>query len=157
MNFLRMPLLFVLALVAHWTWSTYFSFLGLSPQILLVLTVVAAARFGAITAMCFGFAWGLFLDTFQVHLFGSNALALTIVGYLVGSVRRQIDVTGVGSLCVMVLGMTWGYFLLLGLLGLVFMKNFLWVGWPVFMIDPFYNCLIIPAAFVAWGVAGPAK
>ena len=150
MSYLRMAVLFILALAAHWLWSAYFSFLGLAPQILLVLTVIAAARQGSITGMCLGFAWGLFLDVFQPHLFGANALVLTLIGYAVGAVRRQIDVAGFGPLCALVLSMTWGYFVLTGILGLIFMKSFFWVGWRPFLFDPLYNCALIAPLFLIW-------
>lgn len=154
-----MAALFFMAVAAHWWWSAYLSFFGLSPQILLVLTIVAAAKLGPNTAMCFGFGWGLALDVFSAHLFGANALALTLVGYAVGVVRRQIDVNALGPLCVMVMGMSWGYFLLSGLLSLVFMKTFSWIGWNAFLLDPFYNCLLLPFGMWAWNgaVGGPLR
>lgn len=155
MIYLQMAFVFFLAGAAQWAWSAYFSFWGLTPQALLVLTVVAAARRGALAAMCFGFAWGLCLDVFRAHLFGSNALALTLIGYAVGSARRQIDVTSLASLSVVIVAITWGYFLLHGLLGLIFLKTFLWVGWSEFLLDPVYNCLVLPFLFWFWeGVMG---
>ena len=45
---------------------------------------------------------------------------------------------------------TWGYFLIQGLLALIFVKTFLWVGWGPFLADPFYNCLLAPAALACW-------
>ncbi len=145
-----MAAVFVLAMVAHWWWTTYLTIGGLAPQLLLVLTVVAASRRGAVAAMCFGFAWGLFLDVFRTHLFGANALLLTLVGYAVGSVRRQIDVNGLAPQCVLVLTLSWAYYLSFGVLGLIFLKSFLWVGWKPFLLDPLYNCLMIPFLFVIW-------
>ena len=150
MRLLRGSLFFLLAMVAHWLWSSHMTVWGLAPQLLLVLTVAVAARRGPIAAMSFGFCWGLFLDMLSARLFGANALALTLVGYGTGSVRRQIDVTGLAPQCMIVLFMTWAYFLLLGLLGLVFSKSFAWVGWTPFLLDPFYNVLVAVAAFIFW-------
>lgn len=151
MTYSRWVALFLGAMLAHWFWTADFALAGLAPQILLVLTVAIAARHGPIPAMCLGFAWGLFLDAMSAHLFGANALALAWVGYGTGSVRRQIDVTGLVPQCVVVFGMSWAYFLLTGLLGLVFMKTFLWVGWAAFLIDPLYNCLVTAGVFVFLG------
>lgn len=142
---LRLIGLFFAATAAQWWLSTYMAPGGASPQLLLVLTVGVAARYGAVRAMIAGFLWGLFLDVLGARLLGANALALTLVGYVTGSVRRQLDVIALGPQCVLVAGMTWGYFLLLGLLGLLFLKNFLWVGWAPFIVDPLLNCF---AAFV---------
>lgn len=150
MNYFRMTVLFVLALVGQWWWSTHMLVFGLAPQLLLVLTVIAGSRLGPIGAMCFGFAWGLCLDIFEAHLFGAKALSLTLVGYGVGTARRQIDVSGLGPLCAIVLPMSWGYYLLPSLLGGIFKAGFLWVGWSIFLLGPIYNCLIIPLADWAW-------
>ena len=137
-------------MLLHWWWSTHFLVLGLAPLLLLVLTVSIAARLGSVPAMCCGFFWGLFLDVLRPQLFGANALALTLVGYGTGAVRRQIDVIGVAPQAVVVFLMTWGFFLFTGLLGLVFVKTFLWVGWVPFLFTPVYNCLLVPFVFLFW-------
>lgn len=152
MIYIRGAFCFVIAVALHWWWTTHLSFMGLSPQLLLVLTIVAAARYGAAAAMCVGFPWGLALDVHEAHLFGSNALSLTLVSYGIGAVRRQVDMTGAGSLAAVVLGTTAAFFVLRGVLGLVFLKNFIWVGWMPFILDPFYNCLVLPGAVWAWSV-----
>jgi rod shape-determining protein MreD len=149
-NQLRLVVVFVAAMAAQWWWSTHLAMAGVAPQLLLVLTVATAARYGSLWAMSCGFFWGLFLDVLGARLFGANALALTLVGYVTGSVRRQIDVAGLAPQCLLAFAMTWAYFILLGLLGTVFTKSFLWVGWPVFLFDPIYNCLITAVIFVAW-------
>jgi hypothetical protein len=38
--------------------------------------------------------------------------------------------------------MTWAYAILLGVLGHVFMKSFMWVGWVSFLTAPFMNALV---------------
>jgi rod shape-determining protein MreD len=147
---LGITFLFFVAMMGQWLWSSYFSLWGLSPQLLLVLTVSAAARWGPTYAMCLGFCWGIFLDTMSVRLFGANALALTLVGYGTGSVRRQIDVTGLAPLCLVVLIMSWAYFVSLGLLGLLFLRDPLWVGWPQFLLDPIYNVVLAAVLSGPW-------
>lgn len=155
MSLLRGLALFFIAASLQWAWSTYFSFFGLAPQLLLVLAVVAATERGAITSMGFGFMWGLFLDIFEPRLFGSNALAMTLVGYGAGLARRQIDVAALAPMALLVIHATWGYFLLKSLLGLVFARSFSWVGWSGFMLDPLYNCLVLPALAALWrGIMG---
>jgi rod shape-determining protein MreD len=149
-TFLKLAVIFVAAMLVQWWWSTHGTIWGVAPQLLLVLTVALAARQGPVRAMFFGFLWGLFLDTLAGRLVGANALALTMAAYGAGSVRRQIDLMGVGPQCVTVFGLTWAYFLIIGLIGLVFLKSFLWVGWASFLIDPFYNCLITVILFVLW-------
>ena len=150
MSAMGLVFLYFAAASAQWLWSSHFYLWGLSPQLLLVLTIALAARRGPIAAMGLGFLWGLFLDVLSARLFGANAFALTLVGYGTGSARRQIDVSGFAPQCVVVLIMTWGYFLLLGVLGFVFSKDFLWVGWPPFLLDPFYNVLVAAFLYAAW-------
>jgi rod shape-determining protein MreD len=138
------------AMVLHWWWTTHFTVFGVAPQLLLVLTVITAARSGPVRAMCLGFVWGLFLDLLTARLFGANALALTLVGYATGSIRRQVDVTGPAPQSIVVFAMTWVYFLLIGVIAALFLKQFQWVGWAPFLLDPFYNCLLALIVFIFW-------
>jgi rod shape-determining protein MreD len=149
MSHVRGAVLFLAAALLQWWWSTRMPFWGLSPQILLVLTVAMAARLGPNSGMCYGFLWGLALDILRPELFGGNAFALMLVGYGTGALRRQIDVLDLFSQYMIVFFMTWAYFLFYGVLGAVFAKSFIWVGWPSFICDPFYNCLIVPLAGLA--------
>ncbi len=150
MKYFAMAALFVMGALAHWGWNSYFSVLGLSPQVVLILTIAAGARQGPLAAMALGFSWGLFLDVFQVHLVGANALTLTLAGYIVGVARRQVDVAAGPSQIMIVLAISWGAFLLRGLLGLIFAGQFFWVGWAPFLFDPLYNCLVAPFLFFLW-------
>jgi rod shape-determining protein MreD len=137
-------------MAGQWWWSTHGSIAGVAPQLLLVLTITIAARYGALRGMCLGFFWGLFLDVMSARMVGANALALTMVAYGTGAMRRQVDLLGIGPQCLMVFSLTIGYFLFLGLLGLVFLRAFLWVGWPAFVVDPFYNA-VLAALIVVFG------
>ena len=150
MSYLRGTVLVISAFFLQWGWSSYGTIWGLAPQLLLVLTVALAARLGPITGMCYGFVWGLSLDVMRAQLFGGDAFALMLVGYGTGTVRRQIDVVDLVSQCVVVFLMTWGFFIFYGLLGLVFSKTFLWPGWAVFIVNPFYNCLLVPFTALLW-------
>lgn len=151
MRALRLTFLFLAAMAVQWWWGTHFTVAGVAPQLLLVLTVVISARLGPVKGMFLGFGWGLFLDVLSAHLFGANALALTLAAYGAGMARRQLDVMGLAPQCMIVFFMTWGYFLTLGALGALFLKSFLWVGWPSFVVDPFYNCLVAVVAYPFWG------
>lgn len=146
----RLLAIFVGAMFIQWWWSSHGAIAGAVPQLLLVLTVAIAARFGPLRAMLLGFFWGLFLDVLSARLVGANALALTLVAYGTGSMRRQIDLLGLAPQCLMVFGITFGYFFFLGLVGLVFLKTFIWVGWVPFIADPFYNVLLTLIVFVVW-------
>lgn len=156
MNLASLPAVFVAATAAQWWWSTHLSIYGVAPQVLLVMTVAVAARYGSNWAMSCGFFWGLFLDVLSPRLFGGNALALTLVGYGTGSVRRQLDVAGLGPQCLLVFATTLIYYLFFGLLGRIFdpSKTFLWVGWPLFLTGPFYNSLVTVFLYGVWDPRG---
>lgn len=150
MNLMRRAGLFFVAMVLQWWLSTYMLVFEMSPRLLLVLTVAAAARLGPVASLCYGFGWGLFLDVLQAHLFGANALAYVLIAYGTGAVRRQIDVVGIGPQMAVVLLMSWGYMLFYGLLSLVFMRTFVFPGWKIFVFSPFYNAVLVPLVYVFW-------
>lgn len=147
MKYVSAVFVFLAGAFAHWLWSTHFSAWGLAPDVLLALTIAAAARSGPVAGQCYGFAWGLFLDFLGAHVFGANALALTLAGYAVGSLRRQMDVASAPSQAILILMLTPAHFLLYGIVGLVFERHFLWVGWASFLAVPFYTAFVSPAGF----------
>lgn len=149
-GFLRLMLVFFGAMLLQWWWSTHGLIAGLAPQVLLVMTVTVAARYGALRGMLVGFCWGLFLDVTAARLVGANALALTLAAYGTGSMRKQVDLFGIGPQSVMVFGATIAYFALIGVLGALFQRTFLWPGWDVFLVSPFYNVLVALLVFGFW-------
>ena len=39
------------------------------------------------------------------------------------------------------------FFLYHGVAGWIFERDFLWVGWKQFLVDPLYNCVVVPFGF----------
>lgn len=150
MSYFRGAALFVGAMFLQWWWNLHLAYWGAAPQFLLALTVVVAARRGPVTAMFVGFVWGLFSDTMRADLFGADALLYALAGYAAGMVRRQIDLGAPEPLAATVFLITWAYAIALGVLGHVFMKSFVWVGWVSFLTAPFMNALvaILGATFI---------
>jgi len=142
MRFVRGAVLFVAAMLLQWWWNAHLSYWGAAPQFLFALTILIAARRGPVPAMLIGFAWGLFSDTLRADLFGANALLYALAGYAAGMVRRQLDLSAPEPLAATVFLMTWAYALLLGFLGHVFLKSFVWVGWVSFLTAPFMNAFV---------------
>lgn len=157
MSFARGMVLVALGTALQWVWSTHGAVWGLAPQVLLILTTAAGVHWGPVTGQALGFAWGLLLDSFGVRLFGFNALAFTLVGYLVGSVRRQFNVGSGFPQAVLMGALSIAYFLFSGVAGLVFADRFHWVGWGPFALLPLYNAAVAPLLFHAAGRLGRAK
>jgi rod shape-determining protein MreD len=142
MSFLRGAALFVAAMFLQWWWNAHLAYWGAAPQFLFALTIVIAARRGPVTAMLIGYAWGLFSDTLRADMFGADALLYALAGYAAGTVRRQLDLGAPEPLAATVFLMTWIYALLLGVLGHIFLKSFVWVGWISFLTAPFMNAVV---------------
>ncbi|MDP3543283.1 MAG: rod shape-determining protein MreD [Elusimicrobiota bacterium] len=149
-GFLRGVALFIGAMFLQWWWNTHFAYWGAAPQFLLALTVLVAARRGPVLGMLAGFGWGIYLDVARAELFGASALILTLVAYFVGLVRRQVDLRAAGPLAALTFFLTWGGFVLLGLLGLAFTRSFEWSGWIAVLATPFLNVVAATVAAVAW-------
>ena len=147
MKYIAAVFVFIGGLFAHWLWAMHFPAWGLAPNILLALTVAASARAGPVAGMCFGFAWGLFVDSLGAHVFGANALMFTIIAYMTGSMRRQMDVESAPSQAVLILVLTPMTYLFYGLIGYVFERNFIWVGWAPFLLIPLYTAIVSPIGF----------
>lgn len=147
MKLLQGLVLFFAAAAVQWSWSTYLSAFGLAPQLLLILTLAVGAQSGPVAGECFGFGWGLFLDVLSAHVFGANALILTLAGYVSGALRRQMDVSSPPSQAMLAAALTPVYLILLGLVGLAFERCFLWGGWRQLFVGPLYNGIVAPFAF----------
>ena len=149
-NFARGLALFVGAMFFQWWWNTHFAYWGAAPQFLLVLTILIAARRGALVAMLAGFGWGLYLDVARAELFGASALNLVLAAYLAGTVRRQIDLRAAGPLASATFLLTISAFVIHGMLGLIFTKSFESPGWIALLVTPFLNAIAVTVATLFW-------
>jgi len=154
MNVLRGIFVFLLAMFVQWWWNTHLAYWGAAPQILLTLTVLVAARRGPIAAMLIGYVWGLYADSLRADLFGASALLYALSGYAAGMVRRQMDLRAIGPLTATVFLLSWAYAILFGVLGQIFLKSFLWVGWISFLAAPFLNALTAVVCALLWEAWG---
>lgn len=154
MRLLRTITIFIAVMFLQWWWNTHLSYWGAAPQFLLALTVLLAARRGPVTAMLFGFIWGLFIDVLRADLFGASALLFTLAGYTAGALRKQLDLRAAGPLAATVFILSWSYILMFGLLGSVFNRSFFWVGWVPALTTPLMNALAVVVADMVWEIGG---
>ncbi len=150
MSLLRLAALWAGAMLAQWWWSAHAPAWAGSPQILLALTVVIAARDGAGLAVPFGWTWGLYSDVLRADLFGADALLYMLAGYAAGLVRRQVDLEAPGPLAVAVFLLSWLYLLARLALGLIFARTALWPGWIAALANPPLNAALAVAAAAMW-------
>lgn len=78
-----------LALAAQVTIAPLVSIVGIQPSVLLAVFVLFAFRMGPLPSIWMGFGCGLLLDTYAVGAPGAFALALSLVGFLVGQLHER--------------------------------------------------------------------
>lgn len=144
---LRALMLFAAGIAVEWLWSTVLPVFGLAPRVVLILTIAAASCGGSVAGQCYGFFWGLFLDVLSAHTFGAGALALTLVGYSVGNLRRQMDVSSPPSQMMVTGFVSVAFGLFVGLMGQLFERHFYWPGWDVLVFGTLYNAAVAPLFF----------
>ncbi len=86
----RMTLIFLLTLVVHLTVLSRVRVLGVRPDALLLLSVVAGLVGGTERGAVAGFLSGLLADLFLQSPFGLSALVYSLVGFSVGSIQSAI-------------------------------------------------------------------
>ncbi len=86
-------ILLVLAVLLEVTVLAPLDFPGATPSLVLVVVVILAGQFGAVTGAVAGFAGGLLLDIAPpaAGTIGITALLLTVVGYAVGRFAESDD------------------------------------------------------------------
>ncbi len=70
--------------------NRYLSLFDVGPNVLLMLVVAHGFIRGSLMGETLGFSWGLISDSMGVELFGTQALILTLAGYLAGKFRRRV-------------------------------------------------------------------
>lgn len=111
---LTIPLVFVFQAIL----AEPISIAGVSPNFFLLATIFFAVRSGPVMGELLGFTWGMLSDVVSISLFGSQTFMLTLIGYLVGRLERQVDEEKYSAQMVLVLIMS-----ILNILGLLFMET----------------------------------
>jgi rod shape-determining protein MreD len=119
----------VVVLLLRSTALTAFAARGVVLDALAFASVLWALRHGAGWGASFGFALGLFADLDAAHWLGRHALALTLVGYVVGRLASTLVRESPGTQFVLILlataaHQTWTLSFELG--G--------WSDWPLFLL-----------------------
>jgi rod shape-determining protein MreD len=81
----------------------YFNVFGFFPNFILILIVYLGLTRGVVSAEIIGFLFGITWDVFSTDVFGIRAVMFTIVGYLVGMVKKDFDKDSLSAQFVIVL------------------------------------------------------
>ena len=127
-SFLKLAVLFVLATICHWAGVTFFSYLGLSVNLMLVFMVALCSVLPARVGYTMAFLSGLFLDFFGTKLFGNNAFSFTLAACMVYSLRERFDFDSIFPQMISIFGLTCFVGIVNSILLLWFTGNALWPG-----------------------------
>jgi rod shape-determining protein MreD len=86
----RVPLVLLTCLVVHTTVLAEVRVLGVMPDLMLLVAVVAGITGGPVRGAAIGFASGLAVDLFVRSPMGLSALVFTLVGYAMGVVDAGV-------------------------------------------------------------------
>jgi rod shape-determining protein MreD len=95
----RLALLLVFAVVMQTVAASQLSFLGVTADVFVISVVLVAVGSGSTTGLIFGFVVGLTADVVYLDPIGMRTFMYLIIGYLVG---RYVEEFGLGSAWVVV-------------------------------------------------------
>ncbi|MBO7605839.1 MAG: rod shape-determining protein MreD [Elusimicrobiaceae bacterium] len=141
---LNLILIFVIATIFYWLGLIVFAPLELSVNMMLAFSIIIAVILPQRYGYTFAFFSGLFLDFLGTSLFGSHALAFTVLMVLFYQVRDKIDFKE--SIPQMIItGMLNVLFIFIfGFLSKVFTGIFVWQGWRDLIFGSVVLGLIMP-------------
>jgi len=126
--FLKLVVLFVLGTVCHWAGATFFLYLGLSVNLMLVFMTALCSVLPMRVGYTVAFLSGLFLDCFGTKLFGNNAFSFTVAACVVYSLRERFDFDSIFPQMLTVFGLTCLVGILNSILLFWFTANAMWPG-----------------------------
>ena len=145
MTRLYFALLLILITAAQSTFLSTSGFLGVSPNLVLVLILVWASRYGVREGVVWAFGAGLLLDLMALDPLGSNALALIPVAIIGSFAQRPLLQSGVLVAMMMTVVATVAHFLVASLI-----DTLTGTGYPVLLsvrmglLTAFLNALTVP-------------
>lgn len=138
---------FVLGICLQVVVPKIFSPFGFSPQFLLILTMYIALIRGPVIGQTMGFLWGLSADGISVALFGSQALLLTIIGFISGKFNKTLDESKSGAQIMFVLMLSCLYFVGLYIVYHIFAEPGRYISIMSLIFHPLINALLAPIIF----------
>ena len=144
LRILNIIFVFIAATIFYWLGLIIFAPLELSVNIMLAFRIIIAVIVPQRYGYTFAFFSGLFLDFLGTSLFGSHALAFTLLMVLFYQVRDKIDFKEAVPQMVITGMLNVLFIFIFGLLSKVFTGIFVWQGWKDLIFGSIVLGLIMP-------------
>ncbi len=141
---LNLILIFVIATISYWLGLIVFAPLELSLNMMFAFSIIIAVILPQRYGYTFAFFSGLFLDFLGTSLFGSHALAFTILMVFFYQVRDKIDFKECIPQMVITGMLNVLFIFIFGLLSKIFTGIFIWQGWKDLILGSIVLGLIMP-------------
>ena len=147
---LKLISLFVLGTICHWAFATFFSYGGISINMMLVFTIALCSVLKPEIGYPVAFVSGLFLDFFGTKLFGNNAFSFIMAACIIYHLRERFDFDSVFPQALSAFGLTCLVIILNSILLLWFTASAMWPGFWGLLGSGMLDALFAPLVF--WGV-----
>ena len=144
LRILNLILIFIIATIFYWLGLIVFAPLELSVNMMLAFSIIIAVILPHRYGYTFAFFSGLFLDFLGTSLFGSHALAFTVLMVLFYQVRDKIDFKECIPQMVITGMLNVLFIFIFGLLSKIFTGIFIWQGWKDLIFGSIVLGLIMP-------------
>lgn len=146
-HLVKLTLLFILATIGHWAFSSLFALSGFNINILLVSVIALCTCCKMQTGYTMAFLCGLFLDFFSTKLFGYNAFSFTLVALIIYGVSERLDFESVFPQMFTTFVLTIFVSVVNNALVLFFTASTIWAGWWSVLSGALLTTLIAPVVF----------
>lgn len=144
------PVTAIIFLIIQVVVFKHFKIQGVYPDIFLLGTIYFALKHGCATGMNFGFFSGLLQDTFLIGLFGANALVKTLIGFVVGLLKKKIYEDNIVAQIGIVFLFCFLYYWCILFLQFLFGKFYHTRPFFQSLVFAAYNGIIAPAIFIVF-------
>ncbi|OVE77574.1 rod shape-determining protein MreD [bacterium F11] len=150
MKFLYVLTTIIIGIFIHVVFARFFSFYGVSPQLLLLLVVTHGFLKGPLMGETLGFCWGLMMDAMGVNFFGLQSLLFALAGYISGTLRRRVASERPTAQLLIALITTLYYFIGMSLVAYLLDGYISSIPWVDILLAILFNVLLIMLVF--WSV-----
>ena len=146
-SILKLIGLFVFGTVCHWACTTFFSYWGLSVNMMLIFTAALCSVLKPELGYPVAFLAGLFLDFFGTKLFGNNAFSFTVAACVIYGLRERFDFDSIFPQMIASFALAWLVGILNSFLLWWFTSSAMWPGFLELLGGALISSLLAPLVF----------